>query len=72
MKTTKKTDKKPSVQKKKITGVKKKAKSADEVKSANDRLRPSFIDENEDEFDVPLDELENFDTFNEYDEEEDY
>lgn len=73
MKTPKKTDKKPSIKKKKTAGAKKlKEKSDDQIKLADQKIQNSFIDEQEDEFEVPLDELENFDTFNEYDDEDDF
>jgi hypothetical protein len=73
MKTPKKTDKKASSKSKKATGAKKpKEKSADQVKPADKKVQNSFIDDQEDEFGVPLDELEGFDTFNEYDDEDDF
>jgi hypothetical protein len=72
MKTPKKTDKKTS-SKKKTTGAKKpKEKPADEVKPSDKKIQNTFIDDPEDEFDVPLDELEGFDSFNEYDDEDDF
>lgn len=73
MKTPKKTDKKASSKNKKATGAKKlKEKSADQVSSPDKKIQPSFIDDQEDDFEVPLDELEGFDTFNEYDDEDDF
>lgn len=64
METPKKTDKKKGLKKSKTTGVKKpNAKPADQ--------KVNFGEE-EDEFDLPIDELESFDNFNEYDDEEDY
>ena len=65
MDTPKKTDKKNELKKSKPTGVKKlNAKPAADQKA-------NFSDEDED-FDMPLDELESFDSFNEYDDEDDY
>jgi hypothetical protein len=72
MKTTRKTDRKTSLKKKKMTEAKKpKLKSGDQVKSEDQKIQNSFIEDQE-EFGVPLDELENFDTFNEYDDEDDF
>jgi hypothetical protein len=73
MKTAKKTDKKASAKSKKPAETKKlKEKSADKIKPAESKLQNNFIDDQEDEFGVPLDELEGFDTFNEYDDEDDF
>ncbi|HCN84917.1 MAG TPA: hypothetical protein DIT07_15060 [Sphingobacteriaceae bacterium] len=64
METPKKSDKKKGLKNSKMTGVKKpNAKPADQKTSFN---------EDEDEFDLPLDELDTFDNFSEYDDEEDY
>ena len=73
MNTPKKPDKKSSLKKKKPAGSKKlQEKSPDQIKTAEPKIQNSFIDDQEDEFGVPLDELEGFDTFNEYDEEDDF
>lgn len=64
MNTPKKTDKNKGLKKSKTTGVKKPdAKAADP--------KANFSEE-DDEFDLPIDELDSFDNFNEFDDEEDY
>jgi hypothetical protein len=65
MNTPKKTEKKKGLKKSNPTGVKKlNAKPASDQKA--------IFNEEDEEFDMPLDEIESFDNFNEYDDEEDY
>jgi hypothetical protein len=64
MDTPKKPDKKKGSSKSKTTGVKK-----PDTKPADPKA--NFSEEDE-EFDLPIDELDSFDNFNEFDEEEDY
>ena len=64
METPKKTDKTKGLKKSKTTGVKK--------PDADPADQKTNFSEEEDEFDLPMDELDSFDNFNEYDDEEDY
>ena len=67
MKTPKKPEKKKSLKKDQVTDSKKL-----NTKSPEPKVQNAFTDDDEGFDDVPLDELEGFDNFNDFDEEDDY